>query len=98
MLEGDQAWDGRKAVQDEVALEVFELDFLQLIVDWIPFLLLVMLIEVLLQVCGVVVGLNSGFRRQRNEGENYADGKGDIDKHLECSELIGSVREYETKI
>ena len=33
LLQGYKAWDGRKAVQDEVALEVTELDFLQLSVD-----------------------------------------------------------------
>ena len=98
LLKGDQAWDSRKTVQDEVALEVAELNFLQLIVDEITFLLLVILIEVLLQVGSVVVGLNISRWWERDEGEKYADGEGDIDKHLECSQLVGNMREHKTKM
>ena len=74
------------------------MNFLQLIVDEITFLLLVILIEVLLQVGSVVVGLNISRWWERDEGEKYADGEGDIDKHLECSQLVGNMREHKTKM
>ena len=57
-----------------------------------------MLIEVLLHVGGVVVGLSISRWRHRDEGEKYVDGEGDINEHLECSQLVGNMREHKTKM
>ena len=57
LLQSCQAWDGRKAVEKEVALQVFELDFFELGVDRISLLLLVLLVEELLNVDGLIGSL-----------------------------------------
>ena len=42
LLQSCQAWDGRKAVEKEVALKIFELNFFELGVDRVSLLLLVL--------------------------------------------------------
>ena len=77
LLQSCQAWDGRKAVEKEVALQVLELDLFELGVDRISLLLMMLLVEELLNVDGLVGSLcvDASCGRQRDEGQYDIQGE-----------------------